>query len=193
MSRAVLNVTESEKMNRIQKTWFGGQCNSVSSGSKVTSSRLNLGSFWGLFLIAGSAAIIALLVYGFIFFHKEQHTLRHTANEGSNNSFRHKIRALLKTYDERDLTSHTFKKSNLVHGDKTIRAMDGSSISASPRSNYPPSPSNYSVHDTSFEFYSESENASPMNHQALEMVVSTSMEASLGNGEEITEIHVNKN
>ena len=191
MSRAVLNVTESEKMNQIQNTWFGDQCNSLSSGSKVTSSRLSLGSFWGLFLIAGSAAIIALLVYGFIFFHKEQHTLRRTADQGSNNTVRDKIRAFLKTYDERDLTSHTFKKSNLGHGDKTNRVIDGGSISASPGSNYPPSPSNYSVQDTSFDFYSESGNASPMNHQALEMVVSTTMDASLGNGEEITEIHVN--
>ncbi|KAE8647217.1 glutamate receptor 2.7 [Cucumis sativus] len=191
VSRAVLNVTESEKMNQIQNTWFGDQCNSLSSGSKVTSSRLSLGSFWGLFLIAGSAAIIALLVYGFIFFHKEQHTLHRTADQGSNNTVRDKIRAFLKTYDERDLTSHTFKKSNLGHGDKTNRVIDGGSISASPGSNYPPNPSNYSVQDTSFDFYSESGNASPMNHQALEMVVSTTMDASLGNGEEITEIHVN--
>ncbi|XP_038884294.1 glutamate receptor 2.8-like [Benincasa hispida] len=187
VSRAVLNVTESEKMNQIQKKWFGEQCNSLPTGSKVTSSRLNLDSFWGLFLITGSAAIIALIVYFIIFLCKEQHTLRRTVNEGSNSSFRDKIRALLKTYDQRDLTSHTFRKSNLHQGDKTIRMIDGGSVKASP------SRSNYSVNDTNFELFSESGNSSPMNHRALEMVVRPTMETALGNGEEITEIHVNNN
>ncbi|KAG6585769.1 Glutamate receptor 2.7, partial [Cucurbita argyrosperma subsp. sororia] len=97
ISRAVLNVTESKRMNQLQMKWFGDQGNSWSSIPKVTSSGLNLGSFWGLFLITGIASIISLLIYFIIFLHKEQHTLRHTANESSNSSIKSKIRALLKS------------------------------------------------------------------------------------------------
>ncbi|XP_023536844.1 glutamate receptor 2.7-like [Cucurbita pepo subsp. pepo] len=172
ISRAVLNVTESEKMNQLQRKWFKNEDNSWSSISKITSSRLNLSSFWGLFLIAGTAAIIALLIYFIIFFYKEQHKLSHA----SNSSIGSKIRALLRIYDKIDLTSHTFRKSNhLQVADNKIHAIHGDSVGASPSSNYPSSPSNNSVHDTSCEFFSKSGDVTP-NNQVMEMVIHSTME-----------------
>ncbi|XP_023002784.1 glutamate receptor 2.1-like [Cucurbita maxima] len=175
ISRAVLNVTESRKMNQLQMKWFGDQGNSWSSIPKVTSSRLNLDSFWGLFLITGTASIISLFIYFIIFLRKEQHTLHHTANEGSNSSIRSKIRALLKIYDKRDLTSYTFRKSNPPEVvDNKIQANHGNPVGTSPNSNYLLSPSNDSIHDTNHEFF-RSEDLNPSN-QAVEMVVHTTME-----------------
>ncbi|KAG6585768.1 Glutamate receptor 2.7, partial [Cucurbita argyrosperma subsp. sororia] len=175
ISRAVLNVTESKRMNQLQMKWFGDQGNSWSSIPKVTSSGLNLGSFWGLFLITGIASIISLVIYFIIFLHKEQHTLRHTANESSNSSIKSKIQALLKIYDKRDLTSYTFRKSNPPKVvDNKIQANHGNPVGTSPNSNYLLSPSNDSIHDTNHEF-SRSEDLNPSN-QAVEMVVHTTME-----------------
>ncbi|XP_023538261.1 glutamate receptor 2.1-like [Cucurbita pepo subsp. pepo] len=173
ISRAVLNVRESEKMNQLQMKWFGGD-NSWSS-VKVTSSRLNVSNFWGLFLIVGTAAIVSLFIYFFIFLRKELHTLRHTTTEGSNSSIRSKIRALLRIYDKRDLTSHTFRKSNPPQVvDNKIQANHGDSVGASSSSNYLLSPSNDSIHDTNHEF-SKSGDLSPSN-QAVEMVIHTTEE-----------------
>ncbi|XP_022131338.1 glutamate receptor 2.8-like [Momordica charantia] len=186
ISRQVLNVTESEKMNQIQKKWLGENCNSPSSGGNVGSSRLNLSSFWGLFLIAGSAAVVALLIYFAIFLYKEHHTLRRTAaDEGSNSPVLRKLRALLRTYDGRDLTSHTFRKSNNINVE--AHAMDG----ASPSSNCPPSPSNYSVQDASFEFFNGSGDSSPMNRNQTPPLHNQEVGLELTSGEEITEIIVN--
>ena len=160
-------------MNQLQMKWFGGD-NSWSS-VKVTSSRLNVSNFWGLFLIVGTAAIVSLFIYFFIFLRKELHTLRHTTTEGSNSSIRSKIRALLRIYDKRDLTSHTFRKSNPPQVvDNKIQANHGDSVGASSSSNYLLSPSNDSIHDTNHEF-SKSGDLSPSN-QAVEMVIHTTEE-----------------
>lgn len=175
ISRAMLNVIESKKMNQLQMKWFGDQGNSWSSIPKVTSSGLNLGSFWGLFLITGTASIISLLIYFIIFLHKEQHTLRHTANESSNSSIKSKIRALLKIYDKRDLTSYTFRKSNPPEViDNKIQANHGNPVGTSPNSNYLLSPLNDSIYDTNHEF-SRSEDLN-LSNQTVEMVVHTTME-----------------
>lgn len=177
-------------MNQIQNKWFGDQCDSQSSDKRLSSSRLSLSSFWGLFLIAGGSSILALLVYFLNFLYKEQHNLRRTQDDG----FCNKIIALLKTYDKRDLTSHTFKKSNLRQADNKIHVMDCGSVGASPSSNYPPSPSDYSVRDGSFEFYCESGDSSPRINRDVEMkVVPRNQEVALVNGEQIIEIHVNNN
>ncbi|KAG6585774.1 Glutamate receptor 2.7, partial [Cucurbita argyrosperma subsp. sororia] len=182
ISRAILHVTESEKINQLHKEWFSDQGNSWSSIPKVTSSELSMNNFWGLFLIVGVVAITVLLVYFVIFLYKEKHTLRHTANEGSNLSIGNKIRALLKIYDERDLTSHTFRKGNPPKVvDNKIYPIHDDSVGISPNSNYPSSPSNYSVHDTIYES-SESGDLSPSN-QVVEMVIHTITEVTPENEE----------
>jgi ionotropic glutamate receptor len=62
ISRAILNVTQGEKMRTIEKAWFkGGIC--LDSNVGISSNNLRLESFWGLFLIAGIASLLALLIF----------------------------------------------------------------------------------------------------------------------------------
>ncbi|TXG62332.1 hypothetical protein EZV62_013695 [Acer yangbiense] len=63
VSRAILNVTESEKMKEIEDAYFKKLASCPESSTLVSSNSLGLNSFWGLFLIAGIAAILALIIF----------------------------------------------------------------------------------------------------------------------------------
>uniref|UniRef100_A0ACD5UY44 Uncharacterized protein n=2 Tax=Avena sativa TaxID=4498 RepID=A0ACD5UY44_AVESA len=63
LSTAILTLSENGDLQRIHDKWLSpGQCAS-SQGTDVAADRLNLSSFWGLFLISGIACFIALLVF----------------------------------------------------------------------------------------------------------------------------------
>lgn len=63
LSTAILTLSENGDLQRIHDKWLSpGQCAS-SQGTDITADRLNLSSFWGLFLISGVACFIALLVF----------------------------------------------------------------------------------------------------------------------------------
>ncbi|KAM0859200.1 hypothetical protein ACQ4PT_047351 [Festuca glaucescens] len=63
LSTAILTLSENGDLQRIHDKWLSpGQCAS-SQGTNVAVDRLNLSSFWGLFLISGVACFIALLVF----------------------------------------------------------------------------------------------------------------------------------
>lgn len=63
LSTAILTLSENGDLQRIHDKWLSpGTCASQSTGG-VGADRLNLGSFWGLFLICGVACFIALLIY----------------------------------------------------------------------------------------------------------------------------------
>ncbi|MCO5593743.1 hypothetical protein L7F22_047760 [Adiantum nelumboides] len=62
MSTAILSMSESGEMQRIHDLWLSTkECDT--SSSQVESNKLDLGSFWGLFLITGVASTGSLLVY----------------------------------------------------------------------------------------------------------------------------------
>lgn len=66
LSTAILTLSENGDLQRIHDKWLNpGQCDGATQGADVTAAadRLNLGSFWGLFLISGVACFLALLVY----------------------------------------------------------------------------------------------------------------------------------
>lgn len=63
MSKAVLNVSQSDKMRQINEKWFGKEIIHQSwSNSDASSSSLDLSYFWCLFLIAAATAIFALIL-----------------------------------------------------------------------------------------------------------------------------------
>lgn len=63
LSTAILTLSENGDLQRIHDKWLSpGQCAS-SQGTDIAADRLNLSSFWGLFLISGVACFIALLVF----------------------------------------------------------------------------------------------------------------------------------
>ncbi|KAL5198118.1 hypothetical protein ABZP36_001630 [Zizania latifolia] len=62
LSTAILTLSENGDLQRIHDKWLSpGQC--ASQGNDIGADRLNLSSFWGLFLICGIACFIALLIF----------------------------------------------------------------------------------------------------------------------------------
>lgn len=62
ISRSVLELSESAEMQRLQNKWFNmTEC--TKPGAQVDSNRLSMESFWGLYLITGTASIVALLLF----------------------------------------------------------------------------------------------------------------------------------
>ncbi|GFS44655.1 glutamate receptor 2.8 [Actinidia rufa] len=145
VSRAVLNVTEGDKMVEIEKAWFG-QTNCPDTSAYISSNSLSLDSFWGLFLIAGVASLSAFVLFLVVFIHQHKHVLR---NLEPKTSVWRKIEALVISFDKKDLSSHTFRKSELrdkscVDVRDSMGAREASSIA-----NGIPSPS------TSFSLHTE--------------------------------------
>ncbi|EFH39311.1 predicted protein [Arabidopsis lyrata subsp. lyrata] len=110
VSRAILNVTQGEEMQHIENKWFKKQSNCPDLNTTLSSNHLSLSSFWGLFLIAGIASLLALLIFLANFLYEHKHTLF----DDSENSFRGKLKFLVRIFDEKDIKSHMFKV-NAVH------------------------------------------------------------------------------
>nr|XP_034890042.1 glutamate receptor 2.8-like [Populus alba] len=129
VSRAVLNMTEGDKMKEIENAWFGKQSNCPDSSNSVTSNSLSLKSFWGLFLIAGVASLLALIIFMVMFVYKERKMLRPLNSRISIGS---KVRNFFRIFIQRDLKSHTFRKSGLNdRNGSSLPSMDAPSPSAS--------------------------------------------------------------
>ncbi|XP_059659146.1 glutamate receptor 2.7-like [Cornus florida] len=153
VSRAILNVTEEDIMVGIEKKWFGDQSSCPDPNTLVSSNSLGPDSFWGLFIIAGVASISALIVYISLFLYEHRHVL--SRFEPKTSVWR-KIIVMVRHFDKKDLSSHTFRKSELQDR-SSIRGMDGMnancppspssfSLHASPQTDGPPSPSGFSLH-----------------------------------------------
>lgn len=134
-------------MKRIESKWFNSDNNKDSnncpadSNPSVTSSTLSLDSFWGLFLIAGVASLSALIIFAILFFYRHRHMVFHSDSE---TSIWTRIWAMFRAFDQKDLSSHTFKKSE-GSDDTTSNVHDTVPVMGSPTGNYfPPSPSIYS-------------------------------------------------
>ncbi|KAG5225123.1 glutamate receptor [Salix suchowensis] len=106
ISTEILNMIEGDKMKEIQDKWFGKQTSCPNSG---TSNSLSIKTFWGLFLISGIAALLALIIFVVMFVHQEWRVVSRPSD--STTSIWSKIRHLFSIFNQRDLTSHTFRKS----------------------------------------------------------------------------------
>ncbi|XP_010521868.1 PREDICTED: glutamate receptor 2.7-like isoform X1 [Tarenaya hassleriana] len=135
VSRAILKVTESEEMRQIESKWFKKESNCTDPNTSLSSNRLGLGSFWGLFLIAGVASFYALTVFAVMFLYEHKHAWNHSNGEPHDSSRWRKLVVLLRIFNERDVKSHTFRKSGHY-------SQNATSIDASPNTHYhPQSPS----------------------------------------------------
>ncbi|PQM35371.1 glutamate receptor 2.7 [Prunus yedoensis var. nudiflora] len=162
ISQAMLNVTEREKTMNIENKWFSreGNCQDV-SGPRVSSNILGLESFWGLFLIAGVASILALIIFVASFLYKQRHILKHAG-----------VRAMFEIFNEKDLNSHAFKSSPQRNGS----AGDQVEVKASPNSNWTESPFSYSNHaDKDFAFLDGQETPSTTSHASPDIVPTTEL------------------
>ncbi|TXG62339.1 hypothetical protein EZV62_013702 [Acer yangbiense] len=167
VSRAILNVTESEKMKEIEDAYFKKHASCPDSSTLVSSNSLGLNSFWGLFLIAGIAAILALIIFMAIFVYEHRNVLK---KSDPRTSILTRIRVLSRIFISRDLSAHTFKDKSGIG----VTDHEPSPITH----HYPASPSSYS-HHTDFALYGEqgtpsTENNDPnpnLNDQATQQIV----------------------
>ncbi|XP_038979032.1 glutamate receptor 2.7-like [Phoenix dactylifera] len=115
VSRAILNVTESAKMNEIERELYrNGSC-SDQRDTTITSDSLTFNSFWGLFLITGVATLCALVLHLGSFLYEHRNILRTCDSE---NSVRQKFALLAKLYDQADPSLHGPKKTGT--GDEQV-------------------------------------------------------------------------
>ncbi|XP_021762077.1 glutamate receptor 2.7-like [Chenopodium quinoa] len=105
VSSQVLNVTEGKEMTDIENKWFK-KTNCPESGVSLSSNSLGLDSFWGLFTIAGAAALFALIISLASFLKEHQNVW----SDGSVSVWT-RIKTLMKVYDQKNLNSHTFRNS----------------------------------------------------------------------------------
>uniref|UniRef100_A0A2N9INE9 Ionotropic glutamate receptor C-terminal domain-containing protein n=1 Tax=Fagus sylvatica TaxID=28930 RepID=A0A2N9INE9_FAGSY len=116
ISRAILNVTQDkEKIGAIEHKYFSSQTTCEDQSTTISSHSPSLGvdSFGGLFLIAGIASMVSLLVTVFKFFYSHWPALSHN---NTANCFWSKLVEMAKCFDQKDLSSHTFKtKESSVH------------------------------------------------------------------------------
>ena len=62
MSTAIIKLSENGDLKRIQDLWLtSGNCAASSDNMEI--SQLNLSSFWGLFLVTGTASALSLVIY----------------------------------------------------------------------------------------------------------------------------------
>ncbi|CAL5077485.1 unnamed protein product [Urochloa decumbens] len=132
LSTAILTLSENGDLQRIHDKWLSpGTCDAQSTDG-VGADRLNLSSFWGLFLICGVACFVALLVYlarilcQFCDYHHDQglppeRSLRRPARLGS-------IRDLMSFVDMREAEVKRAIRSR--SGERRLdRSMGASSLS----------------------------------------------------------------
>ncbi|PON89445.1 Ionotropic glutamate receptor [Trema orientale] len=112
VSRAILEVTEGEILKKIENKWLGTTTNCPDPNTvQLISSNISLESFWGLFLIAGITSLFALAVYVAMFMYGERHIIFSSNTQAHEVSIRERIHQMFRVFDQKDLTSHTFKKS----------------------------------------------------------------------------------
>ncbi|CAJ2643707.1 unnamed protein product [Trifolium pratense] len=139
ISRAILNVTQGDKMRTIEKAWFK-EAICLDSNTEISSNNnLGLESFWGLFLIAGIASLLALLIFVVTFLYQHKHIW---LNNDPNTSIWQRVCILVRIFDQRDSNCHTFKKSeNKIKSGNSRHHHDEDDLGPSLGTHCPPSPS----------------------------------------------------
>ncbi|KAJ0984980.1 hypothetical protein J5N97_003336 [Dioscorea zingiberensis] len=105
VSRAILNVIESDTMMAIERKWFGDPANCPSDSNELHSSSLNFRSFGGLFLITGVVSTLALILFFTMYIYKNWNELKAVAMESSVWT---RVGAWVEHFDQRDLNSRAF-------------------------------------------------------------------------------------
>ncbi|KAF6142596.1 hypothetical protein GIB67_000885, partial [Kingdonia uniflora] len=122
VSRAILNLTEGNMITEIERSHFGVL--TACSDSKKSSSSLSFNDFRGLFIITGSVSGFALFTFLAVFLYNHMHVF----SSSSENTLWLRARRIFKQFDERDLSSHHFKKTKIDRG-KPMEVID---VKASP-------------------------------------------------------------
>ncbi|XP_014507976.1 glutamate receptor 3.6 [Vigna radiata var. radiata] len=98
MSTAILKLSESGDLQRIHDKWLTGMACS-SEGAKESIDRLELKSFWGLYLLSGIACFIGLLCYVIRLIYRFN---RHSNSNLEGSSFSSHLRSFLSFANEKE-------------------------------------------------------------------------------------------
>ena len=94
-------------MKQLENKWLkSGRPDCRDLQPRVSSNYLSLDSFWGLFLIAGTVSLSSLAIFAVKFLYKRRHVWF-----DSRDSVWRRIREIFKSFDQKDLSSRTFRKS----------------------------------------------------------------------------------
>ncbi|KAF3778141.1 Glutamate receptor 2-8 [Nymphaea thermarum] len=105
VSSAILNVTEGESMSKIERSWLGSQTTCADAQDQLTSNRLPLYSFRGLFLLTGTVSLGAVIIFFFFF------VLDYLkSNDSRRQGLWQTMLSVVKHFDNKDLSSNTFRK-----------------------------------------------------------------------------------
>ncbi|CAN6449576.1 unnamed protein product [Victoria cruziana] len=115
VSRAVLNVTEGEKMSEIEKAWFGNQT-CLDSKAGVASKGLTLSSFWGLFVITGAVSSGAFSAFLFSIFADHRRRIRRVNAAGEEENWKKTMNVAENRVDiaDRDVSSMIDAKDHRI-------------------------------------------------------------------------------
>ncbi|PSS07255.1 Glutamate receptor 2.8 like [Actinidia chinensis var. chinensis] len=141
VSRAILNVTQGNKMIGLQKKWFGEEADCPEQdGTRVISDSLTLDSFKGLFLVAGISSVSSFILFVSNFLHENRDIL------ASNASIWQKVVAVAKNFDEEKKNSSSDTSKNSL-----TATNDGLAI-PSATTDFPQSPATSDYHNAEWVF-----------------------------------------
>ncbi|CAK9140334.1 unnamed protein product [Ilex paraguariensis] len=159
ISRAVLNVTEGDKMLEIEKKWLEKQANCPNPSDLASTNSLGLESFWFPFFFIAFVSISALIVFLATFLHKHRDVFTCSDPE---TSWWEKFVELAKRFGIR---KDEEQKANGVVGTNSVDAVEALSNASCPQS-----PSRMSL-DTSLNTNGIPSQASSSNHTEINLVV----------------------
>ncbi|KAK7262774.1 hypothetical protein RJT34_30354 [Clitoria ternatea] len=131
LSTAILELAENGDLQRIHDKWLlRSAC--LSQGAKLEVDRLNLKSFWGLYLVCGLACVLALLIYLFQtmrqYYKHGPEELEPPSGQGSSSS---RLRTFLSFVDEKeDIVKSRSKRRHIERIPYRITSEVGSSITS---------------------------------------------------------------
>ncbi|XP_031736480.1 glutamate receptor 2.2 isoform X2 [Cucumis sativus] len=113
ISRAILEVAESDRMREIENAWFKKvqEC-SISDASKLSSTRLSIGSFWALFVIVACVSAVSVICYIIKFLYEQKGVW---LNENRLTT-RERLRELGKIFMDRDAGAHPLRRRVFING-----------------------------------------------------------------------------
>ncbi|KAL6179310.1 hypothetical protein ACLB2K_050826 [Fragaria x ananassa] len=115
-SRTITLLQEGDDTRHIDNKWFSkkASCSNPHNAGSSNSVTLSRDSFWGLFLIAGFASSLALLIFAAMFLYEHRYTwICHDPGI----SFSRIVRVILRAYDQKDTSSKICKGSRLQEQD----------------------------------------------------------------------------
>ncbi|XP_058777676.1 glutamate receptor 3.6-like isoform X2 [Vicia villosa] len=137
LSTAILQMVDNGDLQRIHDKWLLSRA-CLTQGAKLEVERLKLKSFWGLYVICGSACLLALLIYfiqiirQYYKHHSEEHHDSPDQNSGSGSTC---LKSFLTFVDEKEETVKNRSKRKKMER-ISYRSSEGGSISINSNKDY---------------------------------------------------------